>query len=55
MTMKAGRVNVRRLTGMGAVATLMLAVLVFACVLAATVWRVKYRTGPRGRRAVIRT
>ena len=38
MTMKAGRVNVRRLTGMGAVATLMLAVLVFACVLAATVW-----------------
>ena len=38
MTMKAGRVNIRRLTGMGAVATLMLAVLVFACVLAATVW-----------------
>jgi putative ABC transport system permease protein len=36
MTMKAGRVNVRRLTGMGAVATLALAVLVFGCVLAAT-------------------
>jgi putative ABC transport system permease protein len=35
--MKAGRVNVRRLTGMGAVATLTLAVLVFGCVLAATV------------------
>lgn len=37
MTMKAGDTNVRRLTGMGPVATLALAVLVFGCVLAATV------------------
>jgi len=36
MTMKAGNVYLRRLTGMGTVATLALAVFVFGCVLAAT-------------------